>query len=98
MTEKLIDALADLFALSVECTDFFLEGFHQIALFVELTIEHIDPLFRSGAGLALALHETDCTGDAVFKSGKISAAESEIALMVVIHFRVLVFRDLGFQR
>jgi len=99
LTEKLFNALADLIALGVQGADFMLECFHQIALFDELSIEDIDALFGCGASLALVPDEIDGARDAVFKSGEIGAAESEIALMVVIHFRVLdVFRDLGFQR
>jgi hypothetical protein len=68
-------------------------------LFVELSVEFACMLLCGGAGLALALDEVDGAGDAVFKRGKVGAAESEIALAVVIHFRALgLFRDLGFQR
>jgi len=99
LTEKLFNALANLIAFGVKGADFFLQGFHEIALVVELSIENADALFCGGSSLTFVLDETDGAGDAVFEGGKVGAAESEIALMVVIHFRVLdVFRDLGFQR
>ena len=99
MSEKLFDALANLVALRVEGVNLLLQAFHQIALLVELSVENADAFFGGGTGLALVLNEIDGAGDAVFESGDIGAAESEIALMVVVHFRVLdVFRDLGFQR
>jgi hypothetical protein len=99
LSEKLFDALTHLIALGVERVNFFLKALHQIALLIELAIEDVDALFGGSAGLALALDKTDGARDAVFERGEIGAAESQIALMVVIHFRVFdVFRDLGFQR
>jgi hypothetical protein len=99
LTEELLNALANLISLCVEGVNFFLKGFRQVALFVELAIEIGDALFGGSAGLALASDEVDSAGDAVFEGGEIGAAESEIALSVLIHFRVVdVFRDLGFQR
>jgi len=99
LSEKLLDALANLIALGVEGVNFFLECLNQISLFGELSIEVGDALFGCCAGLTLAPDQIDGTGHAFFERREIGAAESEIALAVVIHFRVLdVFRDLGFQR
>jgi len=99
LTEKLFDALTDLIAFRVEGADFFLKRFHQIPLFIELSIEVGDAVLGGGAGLTLAPDKIDGSRDAVLERGEIGTAESEIALAVVVHFRVLdVFRDLGFQR
>jgi len=99
LTEKLFNALANLIAFGVETVNFFLQSPDQIALLGELSIEICDAMFGGGASLALALDKAHRTGDPVFQSGKIGTAECEIALFVVIHFRVLDgFRDLGFQR
>jgi hypothetical protein len=98
LSEKLFHALADVIAFAIECADLFLECFHQVALFVELSVEFAGVLLCGGARLALALDEANGSGDTVFQRGKVGAAESEITLAVVVHFRMLgVFRDLGFQ-
>jgi len=98
LTEKLFNALADLIAFGVESVNFFLQGLHEVALLRELSIEIGDAVLSGGAGLTFAPDDADGARDAVFECGEIGAAESEIALMVVFHFRVLVFCDLGFQR
>jgi len=99
LTEKFFYALTDLVALGIEGTDFFLKCFHQIALFIELSVKVGDAQFGGSAGLAFVPDETDGASDAVFERGEIGAAESEIALMIVVRIRMLdVFRDLGFQR
>jgi hypothetical protein len=95
--EKLFDALANLIALAVECVNFFLKGPDHVALLVQLMIEFVGTLLGDGVGLALTLEETDGASNAIFESGKIGAAKSQIALALVLHFGLLVFRDLGFQ-
>ena len=91
--------MADLIALVVESVNFFLKALHQVVLLVQLSIENVNALFGGSASLAFAPDETDGTGDPILERGEIGAAEGEIALTVMIHFRVVdVFRDLGFQR
>jgi hypothetical protein len=98
LREQLFHALADLVTFGVQSVDFFLQGLYSRKLLAQLGIERLGAVLSGGAGFAFCFDQLHGSGDAVFESGKVSAAKGQIALLVV-HFRVLgVFRDLGFQR
>ena len=94
MREETLDASADLLAFGIQGLYLFLQGLHNTQLLAELGIETLGTLLGGGAGLALALDKFDGAGDALFESGEIAAAKSEVAgLFVICAFQTARCRD-----